>query len=163
MGSMSSAVFVGSFHPNDGDLIPSHLIQIFEGSAPYFVVTSLEGPQFRQVWRLVDPELAFETLLAAVALVNPANSDHPLVNLRTIDASRVATRTIAELASACRAAAPGLVASLGAQSVLRPEQFVHETTFEIQVLTPLVERTFSAWQNEMVTLRYDQPESGAGE
>jgi len=160
MGSMSSAVFVGSFHPNDGDLIPSHLVRVFEGDAPYFIVTSLEGPQFRQVWRLVNPEAAFETLLAAIALANPAEIDHPLVNLRTIDASQVASSEIAQLADACRAAAPGLVATLGARSVLQAEQFANETALEIQILTPMMERSFSAWQNEIVTTHYQQSDAG---
>ena len=159
MSSMSSAIFVGSFHPNDGDLIPSHLVQLFEGSAPSFVVTSLEGPAFRQTWRLVDPDMAFETLLAAIALTLPGGCDHPLANYRSIDASRLPLATITELAAVSRASTLGLVAAVGARSVLRPEQFEEESTLEVQILTPLMERTFSSWQNAMVTTHYQLGET----
>lgn len=161
MGSMSSAVFVGSFHQNDGDLIPTHLVQIFEGNSLSFVVTALEGPEFRQTWQLVDPEAAFETLLAAIALTIPDHGDHPMVNLRTIDASRLPDSAITELVDAFRTSRPGIVVTLGARSVLRTEQFVNETSLEVQVLTPFMERTFSAWQNEMITTHFHQSDPEA--
>lgn len=154
MGSMSSAVFVGSFHQNDGDIIPTHLVQIFDGGAPSFLVSSLDGPEFRQVWRLVNPELAFESLLAAVALTRPEWADHPLANLRSIDASRLPQSVVTELADACRTLRPGLMAAIGARSVLRAERFVDETSLEVHVLTSRLERSFSSWQNEMITLDY---------
>ena len=149
MGSMSGAVFIGEFHPNDGDLIPSHVIQIIEGDSLAFAISPLFGGS-HQRWLMVDPSRARETLMAAAALVLPTSAHHPLAAEVDIDASRVSADDLAALRRTFEDVRPGVLAVLGHGCVISTDELVDLDDKDIAIFEPVYKRTFSHWSNDNV-------------
>jgi len=150
VSSMSGAVFIGEFHPNDGDLIPTHVIQIFEGGSLTFMVTPLRGGS-HQRWAMVDPAHALDTLRAAIALVLPPAHSHPLASQEDIDASKLSAPAVHELVQIFDDVRPGIVAALGHGCVISTNELVNLNDSDITILETVYQRTYSHWREETVT------------
>lgn len=148
MGSMSGAIFIGAFHPNDGDLIPSHVIQVIEGNTLAYVVTPLDGGS-PQRWLMVDPERAVPLLCAAIALQYPEASSHPLATQSEIDASTLSERDLNPLEEAFRISPPGIAAALGWGCIIKPDQLVTLNDADLTIFQTVYQRSFSHWRNEI--------------
>lgn len=157
MGSMSGAVFIGEFHPNDAELIPSHVIQILEGNSLALIVTPLFGGP-HQRWLMVDPSRALDTLMAAAALALPGSQSHPLATRADVDASQLSDADIAALRDTFVAARPGVFAALGRGCIISTNELVDLNDNDIIILQPVYQRTYSHWSDEHVIFdtRIDQ-------
>jgi hypothetical protein len=67
MSSTTATVLVGTAHPNDADICPTHLVRLEEGDRAAWILTDLHGNRPQVISRPDAPDRIFADLLALIA------------------------------------------------------------------------------------------------
>ncbi|MEI7654955.1 MAG: hypothetical protein WCJ82_06760 [Actinomycetota bacterium] len=158
MGSMSAAVFIGHFN---GDINPTYFIEVIESDSLALQVHALRPGQKKHLWRMVDPDRCFDTVLAIIALTDPELAEHPLNARTTIDASRVDASVLEELVEHARKISVGVSVTLSPGSSLRREDFETINNLDVNVFEQTYARQYNRWYDRVDLVRRSVTENSA--
>lgn len=150
MGSMSAAVFIGHFN---GDINPTHFIEVIESDSLALRVHALRPGQKNHLWQMVDPDHCFDVVLAIIALTDPELAEHPFNTRTTIDASRVDASVLAELVQHAQRISVGVSVTLSPGSSLRREDFEEITNLDVNVFEQTYARQYNRWYDRVDVIR----------
>ena len=148
MSSTTALIAIGEMHPNDGQISPSHLAQLHEGSRAVWTLHELsDRPAPRIIWRPDQPNTITTTLLA---MLGARLLGHPVVDERFMATSvNIEPEDRAELdrlATATREADRfGVVATVFDGSSLDITELKALTNLDVQIANITYSRVWSAW------------------
>lgn len=153
MGSTTAIVAIGSMHPNDGTIRPSHVAQLIEGSRASWTLHSMgNDPVSPVVWRPDTPDRHLVSLLALIAsrvLLEPV-ADKRFMG-HTLDITEADAPVIDGLAEIARAQSGlALSATIFRDSSLNPLDLQALENLDIEISQPVWSRVWSSWSNEWV-------------
>ncbi len=98
MSSLTATLVTGELHRYDRDIIPHHLIEIYEGGSITLVIRPFEEAAPIRRWMQVAPNQLRDAVFAAMALVLPEFRQHPLAQAEAVSLDEVAPEHLRDLA-----------------------------------------------------------------
>jgi len=99
MSSLTATLVTGELHRYDRDIIPYHLIEIYEGDAITMVIRPFDETKPVRRWMQVAPGQLRDAVFAAMALVLPEFKQHPLASVENLYIDKVEPTQIRDLAA----------------------------------------------------------------
>ena len=98
MSSLTATLVTGELHRYDRDITPHHLIEIYEGGSITLVLRSFDEEQPVRRWMQVAPYQLRDAVFAAMALLLPNFTQHPLAHAEAVQLDQVDPTQLRDLA-----------------------------------------------------------------
>jgi len=135
MSVMTASIFIGEMHTYDIGIVPSHLIQVYEGDSIALVTTELRSPRAPRRWRGVRPDNIRADLLAMVALTQPGFERHPLSELDDVVIDEWDNQQLEDLANFTHTLRHlGMFVALSEYGILTTKDFLGLEVADVQIL-----------------------------
>jgi hypothetical protein len=153
MASLSSTIFLGSFHPNDGDLVPTHTIEIYEGGSIALLIRDLRPIEKNHLLTSVAPEEVVSALLYLIATTLDTTISSSTPPPTETDFSTVEQKEISKRTDEARALRLGLLATLLPGATLRRDDLI-ALEYEMQICELTYGRVFNQWRDRLEITDY---------
>lgn len=150
MSSTTAMVFIGSTHPNDGEIRDTHLARLHEGDRAAWVLDRLDVPARLAAWWPADPSRIFSDLLAMVGIhVLQLPAGVPWLRDRSVEPAECDSRVI-DLIVSRALLVPGVAASFvispaSSLMLFRTEISTQLDRFDVEVFERRWSRKWNVW------------------
>jgi len=137
MSSLTATLVTGELHRYDRDIIPHHLLEIYEGGSIALVLRPFAEDQPVRRWVQVAPDQLRDAVFAAMALLLPEFKQHPLASAEVVHLDTVEPGQLRDLADFTATQWPFAVdATLRDSCYLKVSDFELLEAADVTVFTP---------------------------
>jgi hypothetical protein len=158
MASLSSTIFLGSFHPNDGDLVPTHAIEIYEGGSITLSIRELQPTAGTRLLTQVAPHEVMSALLYLTATTLGDSDTTHISAPSSTDFSTLDGGEVSKQVEKARTLHLGLLATLLPGATLQRDELIAIESFEMQICELTYARMFNQWKGRVEVLDYSLAE-----